>query len=493
MIHTRSHLKKSFLIALLPLCASLGSNTLASPGALASQGALANPADDPYDVQEGPSPEQIAALVAPIALYPDDLIAIILPASTEALDIVLAARYLQTSETSQFSPPEGLHPSVLALMHYPEVLENLNNDLAGTRQLGFAVNEDEALVLTQIQRLRREAESDGRLRSDDYQVVETVSGAIMIRSRDPQVVHIPQPTPSKIIRTQPLAASHYPVRVIRYRAAPVYYYPYRTGHRHYRGWYPREAPTFSLSWRHARIHRHPRHGLHGPKGRMIYLAPGYGSTFRGYGHGRHWRSHDHFGNRHHFRDRAHPRRDRIHRHPERDRRNNERHRPPQIEREAPRNGDRDRQRPEVGLIDRDHIRHPGRINNQLHGRLRGEDAFRPETGRVQDRSPDKTAQAKQARNAKPVLERGTVPPVRDHRATKPIKERKTARPVKELRKVKLVRERRTVPPARDHRATKPIKERRTAKFVKERRAAKPTQASRITRPPKPRKADARLN
>lgn len=79
------------------------------------------------------SADEIEKLIGPIALYPDELIAIVLPASTFPLQIVQAVRFLEKQKTDKsLKPDESWDSSVLGLLNYPEVLNALNDDLDWT-------------------------------------------------------------------------------------------------------------------------------------------------------------------------------------------------------------------------------------------------------------------------------------------------------------------------------------------------------------------------
>ncbi len=91
---------------------------------------------------------ELQELVGPIALYPDDLLAIVLPASTYPLQLVQAQRFLQDLEADpSLQPDEEWDDSVIALLNYPEVVELLNEDLDWTWRLGEAVVAQQADVV----------------------------------------------------------------------------------------------------------------------------------------------------------------------------------------------------------------------------------------------------------------------------------------------------------------------------------------------------------
>src|SRR5476651_1310406 len=83
--------------------------------------------------------DELANIVAPIALYPDSLLALVLPASEYPTQVVDAYRYTQSSATPTV-PPDGTSwdSSVIALLNYPTALKKLNDDLPWTEQLGVA-------------------------------------------------------------------------------------------------------------------------------------------------------------------------------------------------------------------------------------------------------------------------------------------------------------------------------------------------------------------
>ncbi|MFQ6005861.1 MAG: DUF3300 domain-containing protein, partial [Woeseia sp.] len=86
------------------------------------------------------SAEALEELVGPVALYPDDLLAIVLPASTYPLQVVQAARFLERLEDDpSLKPDEEWDESITALLNYPEVVELMNDDIEWTWRLGEAV------------------------------------------------------------------------------------------------------------------------------------------------------------------------------------------------------------------------------------------------------------------------------------------------------------------------------------------------------------------
>ncbi len=116
--------------------------------------------------------EQLDELVGPIALYPDELVAIVLPASTYPLDIVQAARYLEKRKNdSKLKPDEEWDSSVLGLLNYPEVIDKMNTDQSWTWKLGEAVANQQQDVMDAIQQFRAKAHTAGNLESGDKQII----------------------------------------------------------------------------------------------------------------------------------------------------------------------------------------------------------------------------------------------------------------------------------------------------------------------------------
>ena len=222
----------------------------------------------PAGAQDAPaftlaSPEELDELVGPIALYPDDLVAIVLPASTYPLQVVAAERLLEDRERdSSLQPDEDWDDSVVALLNYPEVIELLNDDLDWMYDLGAAVLNQHADVLDAIQRFRDRAYDAGNLRSDDRQTVTRADRTIAIKPANPEVIYIPYYEPEYVVVYQPVPVYHYYPR--RY---PLYYYPYPASYVFDTGYFWGVRSWFSVGW-HTHFlhvydygfHSHPYYG-----------------------------------------------------------------------------------------------------------------------------------------------------------------------------------------------------------------------------------------
>ena len=171
------------------------------------------------------APAELEKLVGPIALYPDDLVAIILPASTNPLQIVQADRFLEKRKKDpKAQVDDKWDDSVKALVNYPEVVKQMSADLDWTADLGEAVVANQGAVLEAVQAFRRKAQAAGNLKSDPKQVVVVEKQIIKIVPADPQVIYVPQYNPTTVV-----VYSSVPVYGYWPAPYPVYYYPYPPG------------------------------------------------------------------------------------------------------------------------------------------------------------------------------------------------------------------------------------------------------------------------
>jgi hypothetical protein len=148
-----------------------------------------------------PSPEQLDQLVAPIALYPDALIAQILAAAADPTEVVEAHRWLQQNSKlkgtalAQAVDKQAWDPSVKALVQFPAVLQNMDQNLAWTSALGDANASQPQAVLNAIQAMRRRAQRAGNLKSTSQQTVTTQGQTVVIQPANPEVVYVPEYDP----------------------------------------------------------------------------------------------------------------------------------------------------------------------------------------------------------------------------------------------------------------------------------------------------------
>jgi hypothetical protein len=160
--------------------------------------------------------DQLEQLVAPIALYPDALIAQILMASTYPLDVVQGNRWLAENQGLEGEAlqtavdQEQWDDSVKALVFFPSVLGFMSDNLDWTQDLGDAVLAQQGELTDTIQRLRGEADEGGALKSNDAQRVEKAGDTIIIQPAQPEVVYVPTYDPVKVYGEESPPAQYYP-------------------------------------------------------------------------------------------------------------------------------------------------------------------------------------------------------------------------------------------------------------------------------------------
>jgi hypothetical protein len=151
------------------------------------------------------APEELDALVAPIALYPDSLVAQVLGAATFPDQVVDANGWLKQNSRLTGEPlmravdKETWDPAVKALIQFPSVLEDLANNLAWTSALGEASATQQADVMAAVQRMRAKAYAAGNLKSgQQIKVVQESPQTIVIQPSNPQIVYVPAYNPTII-------------------------------------------------------------------------------------------------------------------------------------------------------------------------------------------------------------------------------------------------------------------------------------------------------
>jgi hypothetical protein len=143
------------------------------------------------------SSEQLQQLVAPIALYPDSLVAQILAAATFPEQVVEADRWLLANGNLKGSPlaqavdQQAWDPSVKALTAFPSVLGNMDKNLGWTSSLGDAYYNQQQGVMDAVQVMRQRAQAAGNLKSTPQQVVTDEDSTIAIQPVEPDVVYVP--------------------------------------------------------------------------------------------------------------------------------------------------------------------------------------------------------------------------------------------------------------------------------------------------------------
>jgi len=213
---------------LLPGCTRIVLALLASAsGSAAAQApsAAAPPADTAP--AKPLTADQLQSLVAPIALYPDELLAQTLVASTYPLEIIQLQQWmakhpdLKDKALADSVATQPWDPSVQSMAAVPEVVKRLADDIQWTTELGNAFLAQQADVMDAVQVMRKKAQEKGALESNAQQKVDTVTvenkTVIVVESTNPEVIYVPSYNPTVV----------YPPPVYPY--PPIYYPPYPPG------------------------------------------------------------------------------------------------------------------------------------------------------------------------------------------------------------------------------------------------------------------------
>lgn len=204
------------------LLASAVGTGMARPNDRSASAQEAPASDAP--AQEAFSPEQLESLVAPIALYPDPLLAQTLVAATYPLEIIQLQQWLMKNPdlTDQALidavAEQPWEPAIQSMAAVPEVVDRLANDLQWTTDLGNAFLAQQADVMDATQRMRTKAQENGALESTEQVVVETTvieqETVIIVETADPEIIYVPSYSP--VVVYGPPVYYSYP---------PIYYPP----------------------------------------------------------------------------------------------------------------------------------------------------------------------------------------------------------------------------------------------------------------------------
>jgi hypothetical protein len=168
-------------------------------------GGLAYAADAPTTpgpvASAQPSPQELQQLVAPIALYPDSLVAQILAASTYPEQVVEADRWVQANpqlkgdQLAQAVDKQSWEPGIKAMTAFPSVLANMDKNLSWTTSLGEAYINNQEGVMDAVQSMRQSAKKAGHLNSTSQVNVSDEGQTIVIQPTNPDVVYVPEYNP----------------------------------------------------------------------------------------------------------------------------------------------------------------------------------------------------------------------------------------------------------------------------------------------------------
>ena len=174
-------------------------------------------------------PDQLDSLVAPIALYPDPLLAQVLAASTYPLEIVQLQQWLtkhkdlKDKALADAVQKESWDPSVQNMAALPDVVKLMVEDIKWTTELGNAFLAQQSDVMAAVQRMRAKAKDKGNLKSNEQVKVETKvvesKQVVVIEQANPQVIYVPSPNPTVVYGPPPPAYPYPPAPSWGYAAA----------------------------------------------------------------------------------------------------------------------------------------------------------------------------------------------------------------------------------------------------------------------------------
>jgi hypothetical protein len=200
-----------------------------TPGDTLAYASFSQQAPAPSQTNQGSkvSADQLDSLVAPIALYPDPLLAQTLAAATYPLEIIQLQQWLEKNKNlkdkalADAVAKQPWDPSVQALAALPDVVKRLANDIQWTADLGNAFLAQQGDVMDAVQRMRKKAQDKGNLKSNEQQKVETQviesKSVIVVEQANPQVVYVPSYDPVVVY-----GAPIYPYPPIYYPPAGYY-------------------------------------------------------------------------------------------------------------------------------------------------------------------------------------------------------------------------------------------------------------------------------
>ncbi|MBY3038730.1 DUF3300 domain-containing protein [Rhizobium laguerreae] len=196
-----------------------------TPPAAAQEPAASNPVVAEDDAPAPLSEDELEILVARIALYPDELVALVTSASLYPLQVVEAARFLETlKKQPKLKPKTTWDGSIVSLLNYPQIVTMMSEDLDWTQSLGEALSYQQKDVLIAIQQLRDKAVADDIIKTDDKIKVSQENDNVVIVSASPDKIYVPQYAPEMLYEP------NYVAEPIGYYSEPYpnYYYPTAT-------------------------------------------------------------------------------------------------------------------------------------------------------------------------------------------------------------------------------------------------------------------------
>ena len=282
-----------YFAVVLALCMALG----AAPGATSLEAFQGAPAA---------SPDQLDKLLAPVALYPDALLMQVLAASVNSQEVLDGGNWLLQNKTLEGTQLDdaakavGFGAAMIALFHFPQVVDMMCSEIDWTKQLGAAFTADQSAVLDSVQRLRLQAQQAGNLKTTTQQTVVTQAAGtqqvIVIQPANPQIIYVPQYNPVQVYVAPPpsqtasvVIAFGVGIAVGAMFSSNNYYYPHwgYGGGVYYRG-----GP-----WVVHHYHYRPVYGPNYHRATLYYRPPNYAYAYnRPYPGNAHYNSNNYYNN-----------------------------------------------------------------------------------------------------------------------------------------------------------------------------------------------------
>ncbi|MGB8989377.1 MAG: DUF3300 domain-containing protein [Candidatus Sulfotelmatobacter sp.] len=253
------------------------------------------------------TPDQLDKLLAPVALYPDALLMQVLSASVNSQEVLdggnwlLQNKALDGDQLDSAAKAAGFGPAMIALFHFPRVVDMMCSELDWTKQLGAAFTASQSAVLDSIQRLRLQAKQAGNLQTTPQQTVVTQQASgqqiIVIQPTNPQIIYVPQYNPVQVYVAPPpsqpatgvIVAFGVGMAVGAMFSSNYYYYP-RWGYGG--GVYYRGGP-----WVVHHYAYRPVYGPHYHRATLYYRPPNYAYAYnRPYPGTAHYNSNNYYNN-----------------------------------------------------------------------------------------------------------------------------------------------------------------------------------------------------
>src|SRR5271155_2461101 len=166
------------------------------------------PAAEAYAQGTVPTPDQLDQLLAPVALYPDALLAQICAASTDPQQVLDTDNWVHQNQgltgqaRTDAAQQQGFDPAFIALVNFPQVLDMMAQNIDSYAAIGQACAANQGTVMDSVQRLRQQAYASGALDSNQYQNVSVQTQGstqvVVIQPANPQVVYVPQYNPQVV-------------------------------------------------------------------------------------------------------------------------------------------------------------------------------------------------------------------------------------------------------------------------------------------------------